>query len=886
MKRLIVVDISSFIFRAFYAIRHLSSPEGVPVNAVHGVWNMMFKLLSQYNPTHIVIARDTGKPTFRHKMYDEYKANRTEVPEELIPQFPLITELVENMNLSNISIEGYEADDIIGSVCVQWAKEFDEVLIASGDKDLMQFVNDKVKVLDTMKDKIFDRQGVFEKMGVWPEQIVDYLSMVGDASDNIPGMKGIGAKGAAKLLAEYETLENIKSNEGELKNKRVVTAFKDHYDEGQLSKELVKIVQDLDLGIDVQESNNSFTPSQDLVKFFERLGFKSAIKKLQEVEFGSFQAMQNEEEGSFGIINTGPVIPEFDVIKISDSASFTTLEKKIMDEKFVACYTTYSSSDVTDRKMVSAYFSFGEKECYSVDVDQLGEEFFAGMSRLANSEKIKIYTEHAKRDVQSFLNFGVNSDTLVDVVQLSYLLNQDMRSQFLTLVKNILDIDLPKEETGEMDMGQYPLRAWCLYKVGEELLAEASSKDVLKIYKEIDGPLFSVLSNMEQRGIALNSKYLKKLELEFSETLAGIEKKIKEASGDEEVNLRSSKQVGALLFDKLALPAKKKTKTGFSTDSSVLEELDEMGISEIPGLILKYRELDKLLSTYVKALPEIVNPKTKKIHTNFSQHTAATGRLASSNPNLQNIPIRSDNGKLIRKAFITTPGNLLLTADYSQVELRLLAHFSNDPTMIKAFKSGTDIHAQTASEVTGTPLEKVTSNDRSKAKAVNFGLMYGQSSFGLSKALKISRAEAKEYITNYFRRFSQVKSYLDELKEIAEEKGFSETYHGRKRFLPDIKSTNRTIKSQAERVAVNSPIQGTAADIIKLAMVNIDKRIKSENLKSAMLLQVHDELIFDVPEDEFELMKNLVKEEMENVVSLKVPLTVDIGFGVNWYDIK
>ena len=317
-----------------------------------------------------------------------------------------------------------------------------------------------------------------------------------------------------------------------------------------------------------------------------------------------------------------------------------------------------------------------------------------------------------------------------------------------------------------------------------------------------------------------------------------------------------------------------------------MEDLASLEVSEIPGLILKYRELDKLLSTYIKALPELVNPKTKKIHTNFSQHTAATGRLASSNPNLQNIPIRSENGKLIRKAFIASPGKLLLTADYSQVELRLLAHFSNDKTMVDAFKNDVDIHSQTASEVIGIPVEKVTSNDRSKAKAVNFGLMYGQSSFGLSKSLKISRGEAKDYITNYFRKFSKVKGYLDSLKEIAEEKGFSETFHGRKRFLPEIRSNNRTIKSQAERVAVNSPIQGTAADIIKIAMINISKRMKLEGLKSLMLLQVHDELIFEVPEDEFEIMKSLVKEEMESAVSLKVPLTVDVGYGVNWYDIK
>jgi DNA polymerase I len=889
MKRLIVVDISSFIFRAFYAIRHLSSPEGVPVNAVHGVWNMMFKLLSQYNPSHIVIARDTGKPTFRHKMYDQYKANRTEVPEELIPQFPLITQLVEKMNLSNIAMEGYEADDIIGSVCVQWENEFDEILIASGDKDLMQFVSEKVKVLDTMKDKIFDRQGVFEKMGVWPEQIVDYLSMVGDSSDNIPGMKGIGAKGAAKLLAEYDNLDNIKKNEGALKNKRVVNAFKDYFEEGKLSKDLVKIVQDLDLGIDVSESENSFSPSSELVTFFESLGFKSAVKKLKEVEFGVFQAQQNEEEGSFGVINSGPILPETKTIEVKSASDFSMIEKLAIEKKFLSLYTNFSSTNINSRKLLGLEVNFGNQDVYSLTHANLGDDlikFFTKIIELSESENITVFTEHAKRDVGLLGKKEVNTKNIIDVIQLSYLVNQDVRADFIKLTKNILDIDIEKEIPGEMDLGQNALRSWCLFKLGEELLAEASNKNVLNIYKKIDGPLFLVLAKMESQGVPLNTKYLKKLEMQFSEELSGIESRIREASGDEEVNLRSSKQVGVLLFDKLGLPAKKKTKTGFSTDSEVLEDLAGMNTSDIPGLILKYRELDKLLSTYVKALPELVDAETKRIHTNFSQHTAATGRLASSNPNLQNIPIRSENGKLIRKAFITTPGNLLLTADYSQVELRLLAHFSNDQTMVTAFNNNVDIHAQTAAEVTGSPVDKISSSERSKAKAVNFGLMYGQSSFGLSKALKISRSEAKEYITNYFRRFSKVKSYLDELKEIAEDKGYSETYHGRKRFLPDIKSNNRTIKSQAERVAVNSPIQGTAADIIKLAMINIDKKIIEKNLNSKMLIQVHDELIFDVPENEFEMMKTLVREEMENVVKLRIPLTVDVGFGVNWFDIK
>ncbi len=884
MKKLIVVDISSFIFRAFYAIRPLTSPEGVPVNAVHGVWNMMFKLLSQYNPTHIVIARDTGKKTFRHEMYKEYKANRTEVPEDLIPQFPIIHELISKMNLSNIAMDGYEADDVIGSVCTQWQNDFDEILIASGDKDLMQFVNDKVKVLDTMKDKTFDRDGVFEKMGVWPEQIVDYLSMVGDTSDNIPGMKGIGAKGAAKLLAEYKTLENIHENKSDLKNKRVVTAFGDYYDEGLISKELVKIVQDLDLGVDVSESKNTFSPTEELISFFDGLGFKSAIKKIKDIEFGSYQARVNDQEGEFGIIDLEQKLPSVNLREIKTKKDFDELEEMISKNEFIAMETEYNNPDIISRELLSVCFNFGELESFLINYKKLEIEMNKLFRVIAKSTKKRVFTEHAKRDSQFLSSLEINSSNLIDIIQLNYLINQNSKNDFNSIVEKLSGFDISKIETGEKDL--ISLKTYFLFRVGEETLVEVNEKGVFNIYKDIDGPLFSVLSEMETNGVNLNLKYLKKLEDTFTSEIENIEKEIRKISDDQDVNLRSSKQVGVLLFEKLGLPAKKKTKTGFSTDSEVLEDLASLEVSEIPGLILKYRELDKLLSTYIKALPELVNPKTKKIHTNFSQHTAATGRLASSNPNLQNIPIRSENGKLIRKAFIASPGKLLLTADYSQVELRLLAHFSDDKTMVDAFKNDVDIHSQTASEVIGISLEKVTSNDRSKAKAVNFGLMYGQSSFGLSKSLKISRAEAKDYITNYFRKFSKVKGYLDSLKEIAEEKGFSETFHGRKRFLPEIRSNNRTIKSQAERVAVNSPIQGTAADIIKIAMINISKRMKLEGLKSLMLLQVHDELIFEVPEDEFEIMKSLVKEEMESAVSLKVPLTVDVGYGVNWYDIK
>ena len=401
----------------------------------------------------------------------------------------------------------------------------------------------------------------------------------------------------------------------------------------------------------------------------------------------------------------------------------------------------------------------------------------------------------------------------------------------------------------------------------------------------MDKPVLEILTRMEFEGVRLNIDFLKELESELQEKIDSIQAKINSFSINE-VNLNSPKQVGELLFTELSFPVVKKTKTGFSTDSSVLEELDSQNINEVPGLILQYRELGKILSTYVKALPELVNSETGKLHTNFNQHVAQTGRLSSVNPNLQNIPIRSETGRRVRKGFIAGPGNILLAADYSQVELRLLAHFSQDPTMVKAFSEGLDIHAQTASEITGHSLSEITSAERGKAKAVNFGLMYGQSSFGLAKALKISRKEAKSYIEKYFERFSKIKGYLDCLKEEAEKTGYSITMNGRKRYLPEINSANRTIKANAERMAINSPIQGTAADIIKLAMIKIDSEIKAQGLKSKMLLQVHDELIFEVPEDELGAMKVLVKEGMENIVSLSVPLSVDMGIGVNWFDLK
>ncbi len=891
MKRLIVVDVSNFIFRAFFAIRPLTSPEGTPVNAVYGVLTMFLKLLSQYRPTHILMARDTAGGSFRNEMYEEYKANRTEPPEDLVPQFALIKELIQKMELPHAEDDNYEADDIIGSAVTQWKDDFDEILIASGDKDLMQFVGGNIKMLDTMKDKVYDADGVFEKMGVKPEQIVDYLSMVGDSSDNIPGMKGIGAKGAAKLLAEHGTLDKCIEVKDTFKGKKLTTAFGEYLEDGLLSRKLIKIVTDVDLGKKPDDIAISFYPSDELIAFLESLGFKSAINKLVDLRKAEYDA-----EG-------GAPIPvgalTFDHKVVNNKKEFSNIIEMLESVEALSFHTEYDSGDIFERKMKSCTLSIDGETTYHIPFGEegnLGEkELKKLLETVWESEELEVASEHWKRDFfYAYENGHEVKCRYFDVTQVHYILDPGMRHDIQTLAKSHFEYDLQARPKKDLFLSELSLeetskfcgeRAGLIFKLVNDFKSELKMKSLASIYNELDAPMIPILSKMERAGISLDKKQLATMEKELEETIGNIEAEIFEETG-EEINLNSPKQVGELLFTKLELPVVKKTKTGYSTDSSVLETLDGKNLSPVPGLILQHRELGKLLSTYVRTLPDLVHAHDKRLHTHFNQHVAATGRLSSNNPNLQNIPIRTDLGRKIRKAFVPKKGCVLLGADYSQVELRLLAHFSEDPTMTKAFKNGEDIHRQTASEVMGVALDEVTAEERSKAKAVNFGLMYGQSSFGLAGQLKISRKEAKDYITRYFEKFSRVKAYLDGLKEKAEKEGYAITMSGRKRFLPDIHSKNRTVKSMAERVAINSPIQGTAADIIKMAMISIDKRLKEEGLETRMLLQVHDELIFEVPEKEVSKVEKLVKEGMENVVELNVPLTVDMGTGESWYALK
>jgi DNA polymerase-1 len=877
MKRLIVIDLSNFIFRAFFAIRPLHTPTGTPVNAVYGVLSMLHNMIVKYKPTHIMVARDTKEGSFRKEIYPEYKAHRSEPPDELIPQFAIVDELISVLRLPEMKLATFEADDIIGSVCTQWKNHFDEILIASGDKDLMQFVDGHVHMLDTMKDKIYAREDVKDKMGVYPEQIVDYLALIGDSSDNIPGVPGIGPKGAQGLLEEFGTLENVLKHVDQIKNKRTHTALSSHQQDAIISKKLAQIVTDLELKFTPKDAAYQMKLTSDLENFLNKVGFRSWLLKLADLKAEDAKPT--------------PAIQEKHPAKNISTWSAENLSRHLVGEKSI------SIAHVCDDELNQFEFWRGvaiatSKECGYIKLD--ADNTRSVLESLQNSGAIIICFQSKPLLQLAFLSGIKPHFNYFDLSQAHFIINPEYRHDLATMTEEFLGQKISSAPKGQIDLfgemneteltslGERAEAIYHLYSKLEHCMKEAQ---VERPYNDLDIPLIKVLAQMELEGISLNVHYYKELELEFSKQIAQIESDVFAVAGDK-VNLRSPKQVGELLFEKLQLPVIRKTKTGYSTDADVLNELVAMDLSPIPEMLLRYREVEKLLSTYVKTLPLMLNSKTHKLHTHFQPSNAATGRLSSDHPNLQNIPVRTENGRKLRKGFIPSQGRVLLSADYSQVELRLLAHFSQDRNMLEAFRHDLDIHKQTASEVFDIPLKEVTKEQRNGAKAINFGLMYGQTSFGLSQALKISQGEAKKYITSYFQKFHSVKSYLDGLKELAEATGYAETMFGRKRMLPDIKSTNRQVKAMAERMAINSPIQGTAADIIKLAMINIQRSLDEGHYASKMILQVHDELIFDVVPEELEKMKVLVRDKMENAVSLSVPLKVEMGIGENWYDLK
>lgn len=883
-RTLYLIDGSSYFYRAFYAIRPLTTSKGLHVNAVYGFATMILKVMKEHKPDYLSIIFDSKEETFRKKMYPEYKANRAEMPHDLIEQIPYIQAVVDAFNIHSLSAAGYEADDIIGTLCHRTKDKDLEVMIVSSDKDLMQLVSDRVSMLDTMRDKKIGKAEVKEKFGVQPPQIVDVLSLCGDQSDNIPGVLGIGPKTASALILKFGSLDHLLKETDKIsgKTRELLEKFKD---EALLSRELVRL--DCDVPIDFHLKDAEVKPPHpekvtelfealEFKRLLEQMGLKTEVKKKSKI---SYQLIFEENE----LINL--------ISKLSKSAHFV-----------IDLETT--SLDTRKAKIVGISFAYPDgnshSACYLPLLHREGKQLeskrvLEKLKPILESSAVKKWGQNIKFDALILRYHGIflspiSDDSMIasyildpagphnmDALSLKYLDHETIHYDDVTKIgkKRIgfdeVPIDLAAEYSAEDADVTYRLVQILRHKLGEEKR--------LSLYEEIEIPLTNILIQMEAEGVKVDIPFLKEKSKEFEKELRELEKEIHREAGTE-FNIQSTKQLSHVLFQKLGLAVKKRTKTGFSTDVHVLEALSEE--HPLPAKILSYREFAKLKSTYVDALIELADPETSRVHTSYNQTVAETGRLSSSNPNLQNIPIRTDLGLKIRHAFIAQAGYQLLGADYSQVELRLLAHLSGDPVLVSAFGADQDVHTQTAVEIFGVFPNLVSPEMRRMAKAINFGLIYGLSAFGLSKQLKISIQKADEYITRYFERYQKVREYIDRTIQTAKEKGYVETIMGRRRYLPDLHSANPRLRQLSERMAVNSPIQGSAADLIKIAMIHIAKEFSGGRLRSRMILQVHDELVFEVHESEIHEVMEIVKSQMEGAMRLSVPIKVELKSGKNW----
>lgn len=907
-SRLVIIDGANAIFRAFFGIPGLRGPDGSPTNAVLGFTNILNKILRDEKPDYIAVAMDPKGGTFRNKLYAEYKANRDATPEDLSVQFPLVKELIDAYRIPRIEIPGFEADDVIATV-VRLAPADMAVSIISTDKDLMQLCSETVELVDGIKDRRFGPAEVVEKFGVPPEQMLDLRALVGDPSDNIPGVKGIGVKGAAKLIEEYETLENLLTNAPDVKAKRAREGLLEHADLARLSKELSTLREDVEIGIDI-EGLASVAPDNDALKeLFTRLGFTRLRESLEAKEKAG-----GADSSSSGSEKTAPeVAPEIEIV--TDAAKLSSAIKELAKADDIVALTIDGGGSAVDAPIVGIALAQGNGQG-AVYVPLAGEapaqadllldkaeepalaigSVVEAMSSLFTGKGAKPWFGwHTKRVQSAFSENGLNAaPPCFDVRIGAFLLDpagshdlSPLAMQFLgTSVASWEEIAgrgakaVPAGELKNRDVAD-----WC----AQQLLATASLRSKIgdrlaadgltALFEDVELPLTAVLSRMERSGVHIDEEKLAALSVEYESSLAMLEREIYKLAG-EEFLVSSPKQLQVILFEKLRLTPIKKTKTGYSTAESVLEQLASE--HELPGKILHWRQLSKLKSTYIDALPKLVSKKTGRIHPSFNQLGAATGRLSASDPNVQNIPIRTSEGVRIRETFIPDNDNVMLAADYSQVELRILAHYSEDESLVDAFSKGEDVHRRTAAEVAGISVDEVDDDQRARAKAVNFGIIYGSSAFGLANNLGIATGEAQEIVDAYFARYIGVRRFLDETVENAKSTGFVTTYLGRRRYLPDLGSKNRMLKQAAERMAVNTVVQGTAADLIKKAMIHVDHELTANQPNVTMTMQVHDELVFEVPKDEVEALSSMVREQMEGVFDLVVPLVVDIGTGKNW----
>lgn len=859
MKKIYLIDVSAMFFRAFYAIRALSSPSGVPVNAVYGFLSMMIKLLKEEKPEYLVFCYDRKEPSFRKTMYEGYKAHRTEMPDELAQQIPYIKRLAELLGVPAFEVESFEADDIIGTLTKWGRRNGMEVFIVSGDKDFGQLIEDNVTLYDTMKGVRYNVAGVQEKWGIRPDQFIDYLAIVGDASDNVPGVKGVGEKGAIKLLEQFKDVEDIYENIDKVESKSVREKLIASKDNALLSKKLVTISCDVPMPDDLEAYRLKPFMADELRTFLHELNFKSFEKSL-------FGTVDTTPAAAPAAVATGPLVktasPALSLNHDEEVAPTIVIakEERSFEEKSM---TTRELADFLAEHQSLWGFSDIRGVFIGTESQIIAVSDYEYLGKLTDTYQV----QWQGFDLKSFWHkIGAKTPVAAWDSQLAaYVLKAGDTSDFGKIYTKFMADVLPELASPSQIYNAHLNFATTLKSQLHNVQGE-------KVYQDLDLPLARVLLSMERWGIRIDKDLLAQQSEALALEIGEVEKKIHETAG-ESFNVGSPKQLGVILFEKLGLPAGKKTKTGYSTDEEVLLGLDH----PIAKLVLQWREMSKLKSTYVDALPAMIDPKDERVHSSFNQALTTTGRLSSTQPNLQNIPIRTERGQQVRKAFIAAPRMKLMSVDYSQIELRILAHISEDPNLCKAFADDLDIHAATASEVFGVALKDVTPEHRRSAKAVNFGIAYGQGAFGLAENLGISRTEAKDIIDRYFSRFKNVREYIDSTVKTAHEKGYVETLFGRRRYIDELNSKNMALKKFGERAAINAPIQGTASDLVKKAMIEVFEKVPVR-----MLLQVHDELIFEDFEENLQKHSAQLISIMENVVKLKVPLKVNYAIGNNW----
>ncbi len=874
MERLVLIDGSSVLYRAFFALPPFINSKGLRTNAAYGFTMMLFKMLEDYKPDYIAVAFDVKAPTFRHKEYDAYKATRERMPDELASQIPIVNDILSALNIKTVEVPGFEADDILGTMSKVAEEQGYETYIVTGDRDALQLVSDNTKVVLNKKGMtnvdVYDMDYFKEKYGITPTEFIDLKGLMGDQSDNVPGVPGVGKKTAMKLIKEYSSINNVINNLDSMKNKRIKNLLTENMDKALLSKRLCTIVRDLPVKFDMNEYALTQPDGEKIREIFETLEFKSLLDKIPakdttvEIKKAVYDRIDNRDD--FGRYTEG-----LKSVTISYRIEGGNLIMAALSSRNGAVFLPLYKTD-----------KFKAKDLYRLLADGNVEKSGHDLKNLLN---LCIYNGYMPENIcfdsaiAAYLLNATKSEYTVKQIAKDFLSRDILDDSILGKGKNKLSFNEVDEDT----LNQLVCDEAEAIRSAQPAMAERLSElGMDRLFNDIEMPLITVLADMECTGFNIDRQGLARLDKEFTEHLEGVTEDIYRMAG-EKFNINSPKQLSHILFEKLELPVIKKTKTGYSTNAEVLAELAPK--NEIVAKILDYRQDAKLKSTYIDGFVKLIEKNDEKIHTSFKQTVTATGRISSTEPNLQNIPIRTDTGRQIRKAFIPSDENhMILSADYSQIELRVLAHLSQDENLINSFVSGEDIHSRTASEVFGVALDQVTPEMRRNAKAVNFGIVYGISDFGLAKDLRIPREVAAEYIKSYFKRYPAVKEYLDRSVTRARELGYVTTIMNRRRYVPELTAKNRNIRQFGERIAMNTPIQGSAADIIKIAMVSVYKRLKVT--KSNLILQVHDELIIDVCKDELHDIKKIVKYEMENAISLKAPLVADINYGANWYDAK